>query len=115
MPKVVSLLAVQNKIVLKMDDPEKKKGSIMLPDEAQGQQRRGVVVAVGPGKWTTSSTTGTSVACMGVALGDVVHVQDYHGGKVTTKRALADQAGKEWPAGTEFLVCDEDDVLMVER
>lgn len=45
-----SLKPLFDRVVIRRDDPVKKIGNILLPDNAQKKPKRGTVIAVGPGR-----------------------------------------------------------------
>jgi chaperonin GroES len=64
------LKPVHDRIIVQKDEPEKvSKGGIVIPDAAQERATRGVILAVGPGKYAektgvfipTTLTVGTKV------------------------------------------------------
>ncbi len=83
-------------LIKRLDEPEKKYGSIVIPDTAKEKPQRGEVLAVGKGKMKKD---GTRIAPT-VKAGDTV--------------LFAKWAGDEFEYGGEkFLILGEDDILAV--
>ncbi len=64
------LKPVHDRLIVKRDEPEKvSKGGIVIPDQAQERATRGIILAIGPGKYAektgvfipTTLTVGTKV------------------------------------------------------
>ena len=54
---MTKLTLLDDRIAVKLDDPTvQSPGGILLPDRAQEKPCRGIVVAVGPGKWISSNS-----------------------------------------------------------
>ncbi|HSX27149.1 MAG TPA: co-chaperone GroES [Chlamydiales bacterium] len=85
-----------NRIVVKREEVQTKKGGILLPESAQEKPRQGKVVAVGPGK-----TDEKGKNCqMDVKVGDNILFSSY--------------AGTEYKADeSDYLIMSEEDVLAV--
>lgn len=80
---------------------EKKKGGIILPDTVEKERsEKGKVVAVGPGKRASSSTSEGKRIPLDVKKGDVVLFTKYSPNEVKVD-------------GKEYLVIKEDDVLAI--
>jgi chaperonin GroES len=74
----VPLKPLEDKIVIKVSEPENKTASgLVLPDAAQDKPQEGEVLAVGPGKFEN----GTRVA-IDVKVGDKVLYSKYGGTEV---------------------------------
>ena len=83
-------------IVQRIQDEEKTKGGIIIPDTAKEKPTEGKVIAAGPGK---RDEKGHLIA-MDVKKGDRVLFSKYSGNEVTLD-------------GAEHLIISEDDVLAV--
>lgn len=83
-----------NIVVKRLDDDEKKVGSIIIPDSAKEKPMTAEVVAVGSGR---TLKDGKKVA-LEVKVGDKVLVGKYSGSEVKLD-------------GTEYLILKEDEVL----
>lgn len=46
----MNIRMINNRVLVRPDEPEKKIGNVYLPDSAQSKSRRGTVLAVGPGR-----------------------------------------------------------------
>ena len=86
---------LQDRVIVKrIEEEEKTKGGIIIPDTAKEKPQEGKVVAAGPGRMTDD---GNRIP-MELAVGDVVVYSKY--------------AGTEYKEGeTEYLVLREDDIL----
>lgn len=60
---------LHDRVIVRPDEPEKKIGNILLPDDAQRNTLLGTVVAVGPGKTTADGV----LIPMQVKAGDRVY------------------------------------------
>ena len=88
---------LQDRILIKrVEEENKTKGGIIIPDSAKEKPQEGLVVAVGPGKVTD---TGTRVA-PGVKAGDKILFGKYSGTDIKID-------------GVEHLILREEDVLAV--
>jgi chaperonin GroES len=83
-------------LVRRLDEPEVKRGGIIIPDTAKEKPQQGEVVAVGPGRVTDD---GKRVA-LEVKKGDKILIGKYSGTEVKIE-------------GSEYLIMREDDVLAV--
>lgn len=83
-----------NIVVKRLDDDEKKVGSIIIPDSAKEKPMTAEVIAVGSGR---TLKDGKKVA-LEVKIGDTVLVGKYSGSEVKLD-------------GDEFLILKEDEVL----
>ena len=83
-------------IVKALEEKEKKRGGIIIPDTAKEKPQEGEVIAVGPGK---ISDTGERIKPE-VKKGDRVLYGKYSGTEVTVD-------------GTEYLILRESDILAV--
>jgi len=83
-------------LVRRLDEPEVKRGGIIIPDTAKEKPQQGEVVAVGPGRITDE---GKRVA-LEVKKGDKILIGKYTGTEVKIE-------------GSEYLIMREDDVLAV--
>jgi chaperonin GroES len=83
-------------LVRRLDEPEVKRGGIIIPDTAKEKPQQGEVVAVGPGRVTDE---GKRVA-LEVKKGDKILIGKYSGTEVKIE-------------GSEYLIMREDDVLAV--
>ncbi len=88
---------LQDRIIVKrVEEEEKTKGGIIIPDTAKEKPQEGKVVAVGPGKVTEDG----KLQPMSVKKGDRVLFSKYSGTEITIE-------------GEEHLIIREDDVLGV--
>ena len=83
-------------IVQRLEEEEKTKGGIIIPDTAKEKPQEGKVIAVGPGKILEN---GTKVA-LDVKVGDKILFGKYSGTEIKIE-------------GEEFLMMREDDILGV--
>jgi chaperonin GroES len=83
-------------LVRRLEEPEVKRGGIIIPDTAKEKPQQGEVVAVGPGRVTDE---GKRVA-LEVKKGDKILIGKYSGTEVKIE-------------GSEYLIMREDDVLAV--
>lgn len=81
-------------IVKRLEEKEKTKGGIIIPDTAREKPMEGKVIAVGPGKVLES---GTKVS-MNVKKGDRILFGKYAGSEIEIE-------------GEEHLIMREDDIL----
>ena len=82
-------------IVKRINEEEKTKGGIIIPDTAKEKPQEGKVVAVGPGRHEDGK-----VIPLGVKAGDKILFGKYSGTEVTLN-------------GDEFLIMRESDILAV--
>ena len=82
-------------IVKRIDEEEKTKGGIIIPDTAKEKPQEGRVVAVGPGKQDDGK-----VVPLGVKAGDKILFGKYSGTEIKLD-------------GEEHLILREDDILGV--
>jgi chaperonin GroES len=88
---------LQDRIIVKrVEEEEKTKGGIIIPDTAKEKPQEGKVIAVGPGKVTEDG----KLQPMSVKKGDRVLFSKYSGTEITIE-------------GEEHLIIREDDVLGV--
>lgn len=86
-----------DRVVVKvMEQEEKTKGGIVLPDTAKEKPQKGEVVAVGPGKLLDSGER----APMEVKVGDRIIYARYGGTEVEVE-------------GDEYLILRESDILAI--
>jgi chaperonin GroES len=83
-------------LVRRLDEPEVKRGGIIIPDTAKEKPQQGEVIATGPGRLTED---GKRVA-LEVKKGDKILMGKYSGTEVKID-------------GSEYLIMREDDVLAV--
>jgi chaperonin GroES len=83
-------------LVRRLDEPEAKRGGIIIPDTAKEKPQQGEVVATGPGRLTDE---GKRVA-LEVKKGDKILMGKYSGTEVKID-------------GNEYLIMREDDVLAI--
>jgi chaperonin GroES len=83
-------------IVQRLEEEEKTKGGIIIPDSAKEKPQEGKVIAVGPGKILEN---GTKIA-LDVKVGDKILFGKYSGTEIKIE-------------GEEFLMMREDDILGV--
>jgi chaperonin GroES len=85
-----------NVLVKRLEQDEKVKGGIIIPDTAKKKQERGEVIAAGPGKKDKSG----KLIPMPVKVGDIVLIQKYSGQEIT------------WN-DEEFVITKADDILAI--
>ena len=83
-------------IVQRLEEEEKTKGGIIIPDTAKEKPQEGKVIAVGPGKILEN---GTKIA-LDVKVGDKILFGKYSGTEIKIE-------------GEEFLMMREEDILGV--
>jgi len=83
-------------IVQRVDEEEKTKGGIIIPDTAKEKPQEGKVVAVGKGKVNDDG----KVTPLDVKVGDKILFGKYSGSEIKIN-------------GEEFLIMREDDILGV--
>lgn len=83
-------------IVKRIEEEEKTKGGIIIPDTAKEKPQEGKVVAVGPGKTLESG----KISEPNVKKGDRVLFSKYAGNEINVE-------------GVEHIIIREDDVLAV--
>jgi len=83
-------------LVKRIDEEEKTKGGIIIPDTAKEKPQEGQVIAVGPGKVNEDG----KVTPLDVKKGDRILFSKYSGSEVTLD-------------GEEHMIMREDDVLAV--
>jgi chaperonin GroES len=81
-------------IVQRLEEEEKTKGGIIIPDTAKEKPQEGKVIAVGPGKILENGTKTT----LDVKVGDKILFGKYSGTEIKID-------------GEEFLMMREDDIL----
>ncbi len=88
-------------ILLEPVRDEKKKGGIILPDTVDKERpEKGKVVAVGPGKWTSSPTGEGKRVVLEVKKGQIVLFKKYGPDEIKID-------------GKEYLIVREEDILAV--
>ena len=93
----VKIRPLSNRVLLRrLEQEEKLKGGIIMPDSAKKKQESAEVIAVGPGKKDKNG----QIMPMPVAVGDVVLMDRYSGQEVT----LDDE---------EFVIVRADDLIAV--
>jgi chaperonin GroES len=94
----MKLKPLGDRVVVKpLEEEERTKGGIVLPDTAKEKPQHGEVVAVGPGKWDESGSKRIAVE---VKAGDRVLYAKYAGTEVKTDDG-------------ELLILRADDILAV--
>jgi chaperonin GroES len=83
-------------IVQRLEEEEKTKGGIIIPDTAKEKPQEGKVIAVGPGKILENGTKTT----LDVKVGDKILFGKYSGTEIKIE-------------GEEFLMMREEDILGV--
>jgi chaperonin GroES len=83
-------------VVERLDEPEQKKGGIIIPDTAKEKPQQGKVLAVGSGKYDDE---GHRIP-MEVKKGDTILFGKYSGNEIRMD-------------DTEYLIMREDDVLAI--
>jgi chaperonin GroES len=83
-------------IVQRIEEEEKTKGGIIIPDTAKEKPQEGKVIAVGPGKILENGTKTT----LDVKVGDKILFGKYSGTEIKIE-------------GEDFLMMREDDILGV--
>jgi chaperonin GroES len=81
-------------IVQRIEEEEKTKGGIIIPDTAKEKPQEGKVIAVGPGKILENGTKVT----LDVKVGDKILFGKYSGTEIKIE-------------GEEYLMMREDDIL----
>ncbi len=81
-------------LVKRVDEEEKTRGGIIIPDTAKEKPQEGEVIAVGEGKYKDDGTRQT----LDVQVGDRVLFGKYSGSEIKLD-------------GEEFLIMREDDIL----
>lgn len=86
-----------NRVLLRrLEQEEKLKGGIILPDSAKKKQEQAEVIAIGPGKKDKSG----NMIPMPVKIGDIVLIEKYSGQEVT----LNDE---------EYVIVKADDLIAI--
>jgi len=94
----MNIKPLQDRVVIRRVEEEKESaGGIILPGSAQEKQNIGEVLAVGPGK---ASTTGSLIA-MSVKPGDKVVFGQYSGQEIKDDK------------GEDLMVMREDDIIAI--
>ena len=83
-------------LIKRVEEEEKTKGGIIIPDTAKEKPQEGKVVAVGPGKTLENGT----ISEPGVKRGDRILFSKYAGSEIAVE-------------GVEHIIIREDDVLAV--
>ena len=83
-------------VVQRIEEEQKTKSGIIIPDTAKEKPQEGLVIAVGPGKVTENGTRVTP----GVKAGDRILFGKYSGTEIKVE-------------GEEHLILREDDILAV--
>ncbi len=97
MTQKVKIRPLGNRVLLRrLEQEEKLKGGIIMPDTAKKKQESAEVIAVGPGKKDKEG----KLMAMPVQVGDVVLMDKYSGQEIT----LDDQ---------EFVIARADDLIAV--
>jgi len=77
----MDITLIGSRVAVKLDPKEgKSKGGILLPEQSQTETSEGVVVAVGPGAWSSEKWR---FEPMEVAPGQRVIVEKFRGSEVT--------------------------------
>ncbi len=93
----VNIQPLGDRIVVKrLEEDEKKKGGIIIPDTAKEKPLQGEVVAVGPGRW---GEDGKRIR-LEVKAGDKILMGKYSGTEVKLN-------------GEEYIIMREEDVLAI--
>ena len=93
----VNIQPLGDRIVVKrLEEDEKKKGGIIIPDTAKEKPLQGEVVAVGPGRW---GEDGKRIR-LEVKAGDRILIGKYSGTEVKLN-------------GEEYIIMREEDVLAI--
>ena len=78
----MKLKPLGDRVVVKpLEEEERTKGGIVLPDTAKEKPQHGQVIAVGPGEWDEA---GTKLVALDVKAGDRVLYAKYAGTEVKT-------------------------------
>ena len=83
-------------LVRRIDQAEKLKGGIILPDSAKKKQEQAEVIAIGPGKKDKQG----KLMPMPVKIGDTILIEKYSGQEIT----LNDE---------EFVIVKADDIIAI--
>jgi chaperonin GroES len=95
--KKTSLKPLGNRVLAqRVEQEEKLKGGIILPDTAKKKQETAKVVAVGPGKLTDEG----KLTAMPVKVGDLILMDKYSGQEVT----IDDE---------EYVILKADDIIAI--
>jgi len=93
----MKIVPLQDRIVVKrIEEPEARRGGIIIPDTAKEKPQQGEVIAVGRGKWLKNGTRQP----LDVQVGQKVLFGKYSGNEVN----LDDE---------EYLIMREEDVLAI--
>lgn len=98
MPKTdLEIFPLSNRVAIRPAKSDDKHGSIIIPEGAKEKPVRGMVIAVGPGKWEDGKLTP-----MNYRYGDIVIYGKYSGTEV------------EHDGETLMLIKDEDIIAKIE-
>jgi chaperonin GroES len=93
----VKIRPLQDRVIVKrIEEEEKNKGGIIIPDTAKEKPQEGKVVAVGKGKWSD----GGKITPLDVKVNDRVLFGKYSGSEINID-------------GDEHLIMREEDILGV--
>lgn len=91
----IGIRALSDKIVIKRIDERTTEGGILIPDTVGNKSQKGIVVAVGPGKYEDGK-----LQKLQLNQNDSIIFNKYSGTEITVK-------------GKDYLIIKEDDVLAV--
>lgn len=95
-PPSKKIRAVQDRIIVTRFDELDKVGGLFVPDESKEKPAKGIVVAVGPGKWVNGN-----LQKPGVEVGEKVSFGKFSGAEI--------QIGLD-----HYLVLREEDIFLIE-
>lgn len=91
----IGIRPLSDRIVVKRLEERTTEGGIFIPDTVEGKSQRGIVVAIGPGKYEDGVVHKLSLKC-----DDIIIFGKYSGTEITIK-------------GIDYLIMKEDDVVAV--
>ena len=91
----IGIRPLSNRVVIKRVEERTTEGGIVIPETSGDKSQRGIVVAVGPGKFENGKLQKLSLKC-----NDNIIFGKYSGTEITIK-------------GKDYLVIKEDDVIAI--
>jgi len=91
----IGIRPLADRVIIKRIDERTTEGGIVIPDTAGDKSQKGIIMAVGPGKYEDGKLQTLSLKC-----NDNVIFNKYAGTEITIK-------------GTNYLVIKEDDVIAI--
>lgn len=95
MNEAIGIRPLADRIVIKRIDERTTEGGIVIPETVGNKSQKGIVIAVGPGKYEEGKLQKVSVNC-----NDSIIFNKYSGTEITVK-------------GKDYLIIKEDDVLAI--